>query len=237
MEFFQKVFNLLRHLGDDVAWREMIAYVGGVPTLYTLLFGIVFCETGLVIIPFLPGDSLLFAIGAMSARDIGIEVWFIGPLLVIAALLGDNVNYWLGRKMGPKIFRRDDAPSARPSNDPAHPKRSIRSRLLNRKHLDQSHAFFEKYGPKTVILARFVPIVRTFAPFVAGIAAMNYARFLVYSVIGAVFWVSICMTAGYYFGGFEFVKKRFELVVLAIIFISVLPMAFEFFKARREGCM
>lgn len=205
----------------------MIGFLGGTPILYAVLVAIVFCETGLVVMPFLPGDSLLFAIGAMSARDIGIDLTIIGPLLVVAALLGDNVNYWLGRTIGPRIFRGPEKTDAQG--------RSLLDRMLNRKHLDRSHAFFEVYGPKTVILARFVPIVRTFAPFVAGIGAMNYFKFLIYSILGALLWVGICLTAGFYFGGFEFVKKRFELVVLAIIFISVLPMAFELIKARRES--
>lgn len=226
MELWHKAWNLLTHLGEDSAWREMITAAGGVPTLYAFLFAIVFCETGLVIMPFLPGDSLLFAIGAMAPREIGIDVKVIGPLLVVAALLGDNLNYWLGRTLGPRIFV---------AQGPENRSASLWSRLLNRQHLDRSHAFFEKYGPKTVILARFVPIVRTFAPFVAGIAAMSYARFLLYSVVGAVVWVSICMGAGFYFGGFEIVKKRFELVILAIIAISVLPMVWEIYQARRHA--
>src|SRR6478672_10956746 len=188
MEFLHKLYNLLRHLGEDASWREMINYIG-VGKLYAVLFLIVFCETGLVVTPFLPGDSLLFAIGAVGARDTGMKLSIIAPLLVAAALIGDNVNYWLGRSIGPKIFRReeedwDEVPAAGGGSiEYATPKlkRSLRSRLLNRKHLERSHAFYEKYGPKTIILARFVPIVRTFSPFVAGIAAMSYATFLLYS--------------------------------------------------------
>jgi membrane-associated protein len=239
MGFLHKLYNLLRHLGEDASWREMINYIG-VYKLYAVLFLIVFCETGLVVTPFLPGDSLLFAIGAVGARDTGMKFQIIAPLLVAAALIGDNLNYWLGRTIGPKIFRGDDedwddVSSAGRTIEYATPtrRRSLRSRLLNRKHLERSHAFYEKYGPKTVILARFVPIVRTFSPFVAGIAAMNYATFLLFSVVGAVAWVGICMGAGHFFGGFEFVKKHFELVIVAIVIISVLPMAIEFLKARR----
>ena len=242
MEFLHKLYNLLRHLGEDASWREMINYIG-VGRLYAVLFLIVFAETGLVVTPFLPGDSLLFAIGAVGARDTGMKLSIIAPLLVAAALLGDNVNYWLGRRIGPKIFRREEedwdevAAAGGGPVDYATParKRSLRSRLLNRKHLERSHAFYEKYGPKTVILARFVPIVRTFSPFVAGIAAMNYATFLLFSVVGAVAWVGICVSAGHYFGGFAFVKKHFELVIVAIVIISVLPMAVEFIKARRHA--
>jgi membrane-associated protein len=216
MEFLHKLYNLLRHLGEDASWREMIQYIG-VGKLYAVLFLIVFCETGLVVTPFLPGDSLLFAIGAVGARDTGMKFSIIAPLLVAAALIGDNVNYWLGRSIGKAVMRRERTP------------------LVNKKHLIRAHEFYERYGPKTVILARFVPIVRTFSPFVAGIAAMSYATFLLFSVVGAVLWVGICMGAGHFFGGFEFVKKHFELVIVAIVIISVLPMAIEFIKARRHA--
>jgi membrane-associated protein len=217
MEFFRKLFDLLRHLNEDDKWRAMIDQIGGIPSLYALLCLIVFCETGLVVTPFLPGDSLLFFVGAKSASAIGIDPWVIAPLIVLAALLGDNVNYWLGRRLGPAVFKRES------------------SRLLNKKHLVRAHEFYEKYGSKMVILARFVPIVRTFAPFVAGIGRMNYLRFLVFSLIGAVAWVSICVSAGYYFGQFEFVKKRFEVVIVAIVVISVLPMVVEYLNARRRA--
>jgi membrane-associated protein len=216
MEFLHKLYNLLRHLGEDASWREMINYIG-VGKLYAVLFLIVFCETGLVVTPFLPGDSLLFAIGAVGARDTGMKFSIIAPLLVAAALIGDNVNYWLGRSIGKAVMRRERTP------------------LVNKKHLVRAHEFYERYGPKTVILARFVPIVRTFSPFVAGIAAMHYATFLLFSVVGAVLWVGICMGAGHFFGGFDFVKKHFELVIIAIVIISVLPMAIEFWKARRHA--
>src|SRR5438874_2367956 len=214
MEFFHRLFDLLfRKLGEDDAWRGMMSYVG-VHNLYIVLFAIVFCETGLVVTPFLPGDSLIFALGAVAARDIGIAIGTVGPLLICAALVGDNVNYWLGRRLGPAVFKRED------------------SRLLNKKHLLHAQAFYEQHGSKTVILARFVPIIRTFAPFVAGIGKMNYVRFLTFSVIGALLWVSICLTGGYYLGSRPFFKKHFELVILVIVFISVLPAVIHILRAR-----
>ena len=216
MEFLRRLFNLFRHLGEDASWQSMIDYVGP-HTIYAVLFAIVFCETGLVVTPFLPGDSLIFAIGAVAARDIGISVTVVAPLLVCAALLGDNLNYWLGRRLGPAVFKRED------------------SKLLNKKHLLRAHEFYETYGSKTVILARFVPIVRTFAPFVAGIGRMNYARFLIFSVVGAILWVGICLTGGYFLGGLPFFKKHFELVILAIVFVSLIPMAVEVLRARSKA--
>jgi membrane-associated protein len=215
MEFFHKLYDLLRHLGEDDKWRAMVDYVG-VHSLYAVLFAIVFCETGLVVTPFLPGDSLIFALGAVAGRNIGIDLAIVAPLLVCAALCGDNVNYWLGRRLGPAVFRRED------------------SRLLNKKHLTQAQAFYEKYGSKTIILARFVPIVRTFAPFVAGVGKMNYARFLIFSLIGAIAWVSICITAGYCLGSRDFFKKHFEVVILVIVLISLVPMGVEIYRARRR---
>jgi membrane-associated protein len=216
MEFFRRLFGLLTHLGEDERWRGMIEYIN-VNTLYVVLFAIVFCETGLVVTPFLPGDSLIFASGTVAARDIGVSIAIVAPLLICAALVGDNVNYWLGRRLGPTVFKRDD------------------SRLLNKKHLLHAQAFYEQHGSKTVILARFVPIIRTFAPFVAGIGQMNYIRFLTFSVIGAVLWVSICLTGGYFLGGLPFFKKHFELVVLAIVFISVIPAVIHVLRARKRG--
>jgi membrane-associated protein len=215
MEFFKRLYDLLRHLGEDARWTEMINYIG-TPTLYVVLFAIIFAETGLVVTPFLPGDSLLFAIGAIAARGVGIDLTTVVILLTVAAILGDAVNYWIGYKLGPAVFNRED------------------SKLLNRKHLLKAHEFYEKYGGKTIILARFVPVVRTFAPFVAGAGKMNYFKFAVYNVIGAILWVAICVSAGWFFGGFEFVKKRFELVIVVIVLISVLPMVIEFVRAKRQ---
>jgi membrane-associated protein len=183
---------------------------------YAILFLIIFLETGLVVTPFLPGDSLLFAAGAFAGLG-SLSFWPLVALLIVAAILGDAVNYHIGAYVGPKVFH--------------YPK----SRFFNPDHLRKTHAFYEKYGGKTIIIARFVPIVRTFAPFVAGIGAMSYPRFFLYNATGAVLWVMICTTAGYFFGNLPFVKKNFSLVILAIIFISVLPMVFEYLKHRAEA--
>lgn len=185
-------------------------------SLYVLLFVIVFAETGLVVTPFLPGDSLLFTVGAVCATG-GIKLAVVIPMLIVAAVLGDAVNYSVGLRLGPAVFK------------------SERSRFFNKKHLLRTQEFYERYGGKTIILARFVPIVRTFAPFVAGIGKMGYAKFLAYNVVGAVAWVLVCVLAGWWFGNLEVVRKNFELVLIAIIGISVLPMAIEFLRARRES--
>jgi membrane-associated protein len=194
-----------------------IQYVGPA-TFYIVIFLIIFCETGLVVTPFLPGDSLLFAVGAIGGHpDAAFSVPVVGVLVMCAALLGDNTNYWFGRRVGPKVFKRDD------------------SRLLNKKHLARAQEFYDKYGAKTIILARFVPIIRTFAPFVAGIGRMNYVRFLLFSVLGALAWVSLCLSAGWALGSREFVRNHFEVVVVVIVIISVLPMLVEFIRARQAA--
>ncbi len=217
MEFFHRLIDLLRHLGDDAKWQSMIAFIG-LWKLYGVLFLILFAETGLVVTPFLPGDSLLFAAGALAAHPASpIHLPTLALLLIVAAILGDAVNYWVGHRLGPAVFRRED------------------SKLLNKKHLLRAHAFYEKYGGKTIIIARFVPIVRTFAPFVAGIGVMSYPRFFIYNVIGAIAWVTVCMGAGYLMGGIEFVKTHFEIVILVIIAISLVPMIVEFLLARRRA--
>ena len=215
MEFFRKLYTLLRHLGDDQPWRDMIGYLGA-NNLYIVLFAIIFAETGLVVTPFLPGDSLLFALGAVGRRGVGINLPLVTVLLIVAAVLGDAVNYWIGYRLGPKVFTRES------------------SWLLNKKHLLRAHEFYEKYGAKTIILARFVPVVRTFAPFVAGVGKMNYFRFALYNVIGGIAWVLICVLSGYAFGSIPFVKQHFELVIVGIVIVSVLPMAVEFVRARRR---
>ena len=220
-ELARKLFYLIRHLNEDAAWQNVIAHIG-TPSMYAVLFAIIFLETGVVIMPFLPGDSLLFALGAMSARDVGLDFWTIFFLLWFAAVLGDAVNYAIGKRLGPAVFNRDPGAAPRFSD-----------KLLNRKHLEKAQAFYVKYGGKTIILARFVPIVRTFAPFVAGVGKMGYARFFAFNVIGGLLWVGICMAAGRAFGESQFVKKNFELVIVAIVVISVLPMAVEFWRARR----
>ena len=225
MEFLSKLYDLLRHLGDDARWRAMIEYIG-TGNLYIVLFAIVFAETGLVVTPFLPGDSLLFALGAIGSGNVGINLPLVTVLLIVAAIIGDAVNYWIGYKLGPAVFSREEA---------AGGSRSLFDRLLNRKHLIRAQEFYEKYGGKTIILARFVPIVRTFAPFVAGVGKMNYFRFALYNVVGAIAWVLICVGAGVAFGQREFVKKHFELVIVAIVIISVLPMVVEFVRAKRAA--
>jgi membrane-associated protein len=191
------------------------------PAVYALLFAIIFAETGLVIMPFLPGDSLLFTCGALAARG-SMNIWLLSAILLVAAVLGDFVNYHVGKFVGPRIFASRDATT-------------FWHRLLNRKHLDRAHAFYETYGGKAVVLGRFVPIVRTFVPFVAGAGAMNYAKFFLYNVVGAVAWVGVCVGAGWFFGGLEWVKRHFEAVVVGIIIVSLIPMAVEVLLARRRG--
>ncbi len=182
---------------------------------YAILFLIVFAETGLVITPFLPGDSLLFAAGAIAALG-GINIWVLMGLLIVAAILGDGVNYTIGSKLGTRIFF------------------SSTSKFFNRKHLDRTHEFYERHGGKTIILARFMPIIRTFAPFVAGIGKMGYSQFVAYNIIGAFVWVLSFCSLGYLFGNQPIIKQNFSLVILAIIIISVLPAVWELLRARRE---
>ena len=182
---------------------------------YAILMAIVFVETGFVIMPFLPGDSLLFAAGAVASRG-----FLNAPLLAIglfaAAVIGDTVNYQIGKAIGPRVMKSES------------------SRWFNKKHLVKTHKFFEKYGPKTIVLARFVPIVRTFAPFVAGAGAMNYRTFIVYNIVGAAAWVTLMLGSGYLLGQIPFVKERFELIVIGIVVLSVLPMVIEWWRARGE---
>jgi membrane-associated protein len=186
------------------------------PWLYVVLFGIIFAETGLVVTPFLPGDSLLFAVGAVAAHPVSpIRLDLIAVLLIIAAVAGDAVNYFIGYKIGPRVFSRED------------------SWLLNKKHLLEAHNFYEEYGGITIILARFIPIVRTFAPFVAGIGKMTYWRFALYNIAGGIAWILLFLVAGWWFGGRDVVQRNFKLVILAIIVISVLPGVYEFIRARR----
>ena len=183
--------------------------------IYALLFAIIFCETGLIVTPFLPGDSLLFAVGALAGKQL-IQVEIVTPLLLVAAILGDAVNYSIGKWMGPKVFQYES------------------NRFLNKAHLMKAHAFYEKYGGRAIILARFVPIVRTFAPFVAGVGSMTYSKFALYNVSGAFLWVGIFLGGGYYFGGLEVVQKNMKLVILGIIVVSVLPIVWGFAKAWLE---
>lgn len=183
--------------------------------LYAVLFIVVFCETGLVVTPFLPGDSLLFASGTLAGAG-KMELFPLMCVLLAAAIIGDAVNYHVGRFIGPPVFEKN-------------------YRLLNKKHLRQAQEFYERHGGKAIILARFVPIVRTFAPFVAGVATMNPARFFTFNIIGAVLWVCLLVPAGYFLANNDFVRNNFSLMIYAIIIISVLPVVFEFFRARRQN--
>jgi membrane-associated protein len=200
------IISFITHLDVHLAdWGRQLG-----PWLYAALFAIVFAETGLVVTPFLPGDSLLFAVGALcTIEGMPLKVYVVIPLLMIAAVAGDAVNYAIGSKLGPAVFT------------------SERSLLLNKKHLYRTQSFYERYGGKTIIIARFVPIIRTFAPFVAGIGQMRYARFLAFNVVGAVGWVLALVTAGYALADQPIVKKQFHLVIFAIIFISILPAVIE----------
>ena len=210
MQLIEFILKFDEHLdklaGDYGAWT------------YAILFAIIFCETGLVVTPILPGDSLLFAVGAFCARPgQPLDIWVAVALLIVAAVLGDTVNYAIGHYLGPKVFH--------------YPK----SRFFNPDHLRKTHDFYEKYGGKTIIIARFVPIVRTFAPFVAGIGAMSYPRFITYNVVGGLLWVAVCLGAGFLFGNLPFVKKNFSLVILAIIVVSVMPAVVEYWRHRSQA--
>ena len=191
------------------------------PWIYGILFLIIFAETGLVVTPFLPGDSLLFATGALVAAG-ALNPVLVTGLLILAAIAGDAVNYAAGRYIGPRVFTASSG-------------EHWWERLLNREHLDRAHAFFERYGGKAVVLGRFVPIVRTFVPFVAGAGAMTYATFVFYNVIGAIVWVGLCVAAGYFVGNVPVVKENFSLVTLAIIFVSILPALVEYLRERRTS--
>lgn len=212
MEFLTLLIDIILHLDRHLS--VLIEQYG--LWVYLILFLIVFCETGLVVTPILPGDSLLFAVGTFAALG-ALDLWGVSALLVTAAILGDTVNYWIGHYVGPKVFH------------------SQTSRFLNREHLDRTHRFYEKYGGKTIIIARFVPIIRTFAPFVAGIGRMTYARFIVYNVVGAFLWIGILVFGGYFFGNLPFVRNNFSLVIMAIVILSVMPGVVEYVKHRYEA--
>jgi membrane-associated protein len=211
MEALKKLADMVLHL--DKHLDGLVAQFG--PWLYVILFLIIFCETGLVVTPFLPGDSLLFAVGALTARPEGLNFWLLMPLLIVAAILGDSVNYWIGKMFGNTL----------PARFP---------KLIKPQYLQKTHDFYERYGGKTIIIARFVPIVRTFAPFVAGIGKMTYSRFMSFNVSGALLWIGLLLPAGYFFGNLEIVRKNFSLVVLVIIFLSILPAVIEFLRERRR---
>lgn len=213
----QSLIDLFLHLDAHLA--DFVATYGA--WVYGLLFAIVFAETGLVVAPFLPGDSLLFAAGALSATG-ALDIRIVVLLLIVAAVGGDAVNYSIGRFIGPRVFRAED------TSGTLH-------RLLNREHLDRAHAFFERHGGMAVVLARFVPIVRTFVPFVAGAGAMKYSAFVLYNVAGGVAWVGLCVGAGYAFGNVPVVKQNFSLVALGIVAVSLIPMVVEFVRHRRQA--
>ena len=205
------IIDIILHL--DKYLDVLITGMG--PWSYAILFLIIFCETGLVITPFLPGDSLLFAIGtfaALGSLDVNLCIF----LLSIAAIAGDTVNYWVGKIIGPKVFHEE------------------KSRFFNKQHLERTHQFYEKYGGKTIIIARFVPIIRTFAPFVAGIGRMTYLKFITYNVIGGVAWILAFISCGFFFGNIPVVKRNFTLVIMAIIVISILPGVIEFIREKRR---
>ncbi len=209
MEFIKYLIDLFLHL--DVHLNEIIAQYGILA--YIILFIIIFAETGLVFTPFLPGDSLLFAAGAFAAKG-SLNENYLFFIFASAAILGDTANYWIGHFIGPKIFHKENV------------------RLLKKEYLERTHRFYEKYGGKTIIIARFIPIIRTFAPFVAGIGSMTYSRFIIYNIISGAAWVALFLYAGFFFGNIETVKNHFSLVIIVIIFISILPGVIEFIRHK-----
>lgn len=214
MDTIQLLIDMVLHL--DKHLEHLSNSLG--PWMYVILFAVVFCETGLIVTPFLPGDSLLFAVGALVAipgANLSFPLMFV--LLLIAAIVGDAVNYTIGRTVGPRVFHSET------------------SKLLNRQHLWKAQAFYDRHGGKAVFLARFLPIVRTFAPFVAGIGKMNKSRFWMFNVTGAICWVGLFLTAGFFFGNMPIIKRNFSLVILGIIIVSALPVVYEWYKARKEA--
>ena len=210
MNFFAKLIDIALHLDKHLS--ALIQSYG--LWTYLILFIVIFCETGFVVTPFLPGDSLLFAAGSFAALG-ALKVSWLFIILSAAAILGDTINYWIGHALGPKVFRAES------------------SRFFKKEYLDRTHAFYEKHGGKTIIIARFVPVIRTFAPFVAGIGRMSYGKFLSYNVIGGVSWVAIFVFGGYFFGNIPFVKRNFTLVIFMIILISMLPGLVEYIRHKR----
>jgi len=207
MSFLARTLDVFLHLNQYITvWAGAL---GG--WFYGLVFLVVFAETGFVVTPFLPGDSLLFACGAIAALEHSpVDIWVLIPVLFAAAVAGDTANYFIGQKLGVKVFTSDTGP------------------WLNKKHLERAHKFYEKYGGKTIIIARFIPIIRTFAPFVAGIGTMHYGKFISYNIIGGALWVLLFTLAGYFFADMPFVQKQFHYVILSIIIISLLPAVYEF---------
>jgi membrane-associated protein len=212
MELLAQFIDIVLHLDKHLVWlvQNYGAYI------YVILFLIIFCETGLVVTPFLPGDSLLFVAGTLAATG-HMDVHGLFAVLAVASFLGDNTNYWIGRFVGPKVFR------------------SSASRWLNRTHLEKTHAFYQRHGGKTIVIARFMPIVRTFAPFVAGIGRMIYPRFMAYSLAGSVFWISFFAYGGYYFGNIPFIKQNLTWFIIAIVILSVMPGVIAWLRARMQA--
>ena len=210
MELLQKAVDLVLHLDKHLA--QLVTDYGA--TTHWILFAVVFCETGLVVTPFLPGDSLLFAAGALAALDTPLQIGWLWVLLTVAAIVGDTVNYSIGKRVGVSAFK--------PGN-----------RVLRQEYLDRTHAFFEKHGPKTIVLARFIPIIRTFAPLVAGVARMNYRVFLTFSILGGTLWIWSMLLTGYFLGRYiPGIEKHIELVILTVIFLSILPAIIEYVRSR-----
>lgn len=212
MEILKTLIDLFLHLDKHLA--AIIQQYGAVT--YVFLFAIIFMETGLVITPFLPGDSLLFAAGTFAVGTDGLNPWLLFLIMSIAAVAGDTVNYWIGSKLGERAYKGE-------------------IKFIKKEHIERTHAFFEKHGGKTIFLARFVPIVRTFAPFVAGASKMSYRYFFSYNVLGGIVWVALFIFAGYLFGNIPIVRDHYELVIVAILVVSVLPMVYEWLKARQEN--
>ena len=211
MELLKSFIDFFIHLDHHMA---IIVQDFGVWT-YLILFLIIFCETGLVATPFLPGDSLLFVVGALAAKG-ALNLELVLVLLCAAAVLGDTVNYWIGKLLAPKVFS------------------NTKIRFLKKEYLDRTHQFYEKYGAKTIVFARFVPIVRTFAPFIAGVGKMSYGRFLSYNVFGGILWVGIFVFGGYFFGNIQFVKDNFSWVIIGIIAASIIPIIIEFYRHKKK---
>lgn len=207
-----EVVNFVLHLDDNLA--HAIGLLG--PFTYIALFLVIFAETGLVVTPFLPGDSLLFIIGTLAGKEL-LNIWIIYPTLLAASFIGDNVNYWVGHFIGPKVFSKQN------------------SKVFKRAYLEKTHEFYAKHGRKTIILAKFVPVVRTFAPFVAGVGRMNYSTFVPFSLLASFIWITSLMFAGYSLGGLPIVKDNFEIAVFVIIGISLLPAVLEYIKAKKES--
>jgi membrane-associated protein len=220
MDLLRELIDLLKYLVDlflhlDRHLKVLVETYGG--WTYLILFAVVFCETGLVVTPFLPGDSLLFGAGALAASTRALSLFWLTAVLFAAAVLGDTANYWIGRRLGPWLVHRD------------------KPLLIREEHLERTSRFFARYGGKTIVIARFVPIVRTFAPFVAGLGQMSYPRFMAYNVSGGFVWVVLCTVSGYLFGNLPFVQENFSLVIVAIVVISLLPAVVEWWRERRRS--